>query len=440
MPPRRIDPDEQLPDIDPNNPGQLATPPGEVPSLTPILPQDMPPLSGVMLNTMIETMQAMQAQMHTQQIKQNDLTEGAKSNLARATVFKAHLPSLDYDEHPENLEIFMQEFDDRLGGIEGGSTLVKLIDQELGRKAKTMSYPSYLICKNLIDDESHPTLIEDKTDYGNTPRSGTDTAIQELPRPIKAKKELKLNELNAIEKQLDEHMFNQLRAQISGTVKSLLTHKSYVTSMVILGTTARMNRLTDIKRTWSNFKSIQYQGNPTVWYTLVSQAWNTFATRKMEKEHLFLLQIEESIGHLSENISRTLTDIIEKHHRDDEPINVPNALMQLSKYLNVSDSTGVPRANRAAGQDRRQATDTRPMCEHCDKRHNGECWKMMTCTKCLKTGHIARYCRSDTDNDSIKGKTARARNSRSQKSVVSTEDESSDEEDDYGSEGPGDYQ
>ena len=92
--------------------------------------------------------------MHNQQIKQSDLNEGAKSNLARATVFKAHLPSLDYDEHPENLEIFMQEFDDILGGIEGGSTLVRLIDQELGRKEKPMSYPSYLICKNLISDES----------------------------------------------------------------------------------------------------------------------------------------------------------------------------------------------------------------------------------------------------------------------------------------------
>ena len=125
MPPRRINPDGQLSDIDPNNPEQLAPPPGEVPSLTPILPQDMPPLSGVMLNTMIETMKAMQVPMQNQQIKQNDLSEGAKSNLARATAFKAHPPSLDYDEHPENLEIFMQEFDDRLGGIEGGSTLVR---------------------------------------------------------------------------------------------------------------------------------------------------------------------------------------------------------------------------------------------------------------------------------------------------------------------------
>ena len=148
-----------------------------------------------------------------------------------------------------------------------------------------------------------------------------------------------------------------------------------------------------------------------MWYTLVSQAWNVFAIRKMEKEHLFLLHVEESIGHLSENVSRTLTDVIEQHHLSDEPINVPNALLQLSKYLNVSDPTGVPRANRAAGQDRRQHTDTRPMCEHCDKRHNGECWKIMTCTKCLTIGHIARYCRSDTDNDSIKGKAARAKNS-----------------------------
>ena len=141
MAPRRINPDGQLSEIDPNNPGQLATPSGEVPSLTPILPQDMPPLSGVMLNTMIETMKAMQVQMHSQQIKQNDLNEGAKSNLARATVFKAHLPSLDYDEHPENLEIFMQEFDDKLGGMEGGSTLVRLIDQELGRREKTDVLP-----------------------------------------------------------------------------------------------------------------------------------------------------------------------------------------------------------------------------------------------------------------------------------------------------------